>query len=429
VKGFAALRRARRATSHLDSTMQSIGVTLLLVCAVSGTSRAQLTIRLTSVPAATPAGAAIHVAGTFNQWNPVAAGYALASQPDGSYAITLPDSVRGPIQFKFTLGSWETVETTATGGDVENREFTVPSSGTATFTGSIAGWRATHASPTAARARSTASPSVRVLSDSFAMPQLGRTRRVWLYLPPDYATSRKRYPVIYMHDGQNVFDSTTSFAGEWGVDETLDSLHRRGDRGAIVVAVDHGGSHRLDEYDPWKNPEPKYGGGEGDEYVEFLVHTLKPYIDAHYRTLRGPRDTGIAGSSMGGLISLYAALEHPEVFGRAGVFSCACWIARSHILAYARSAKPRRPLPRFYFVAGALETKDGEPARDQREMVDTLIAAGFSARASIVSRIPADGKHAEWFWRREFPAAYLWLFGDTTAARRAARGRSTAGPS
>ncbi len=260
---------------------------------------------------------------------------------------------------------------------------------------------------------STASPSVSVLSDSFAIPQLGRTRRIWLYLPPDYASSAKRYPVLYMQDGQNVFDAATSFAGEWGIDETLDALQSHGDSGAIVVAIDNDGAHRLDEYNPWHAANPKYGGGEGDAYVEFLVHTLKPYIDAHYRTRPDRGNTGIAGSSMGGLISLYAALKYPEVFGRAGVFSCACWIARPQILEYARKARPLQPLPRLYFVAGGLETNDGEQAHDQELVVDSLIAAGFPVRTAIRSFVPAGGRHSEWFWRREFPAAYRWLFGDS----------------
>ena len=383
--------------------------------------RSRLSSPSLTAPASTPNGATIHVAGSFNLWNPNAPGFALTSDSGGGYAITLPDDVRGAIEFKFTLGSWETVETTETGGDVANRSFEVPAVGAATFTGSVAGWRSGASAPVAPRP-STASSSVSILSDSFAIPQLGRTRRVWLYLPPGYAASTRRYPVLYMHDGQNVFDAATSFAGEWGVDETLDSLHAKGDRGAIVVAVDNGGTHRLDEYDPWVSSNSKYGGGEGDEYVEFLVHTLKPYIDQHYRTRKDRLNTGIMGSSMGGLISLYAALKYPDVFGRAGVFSCACWIARAHVFSYARHAKPRRPLPRLYFVAGALETKDAEPARDQREMIDSLVAAGFPVGAALQSFIPADGKHAEWFWRREFPDAYRWLFNGSPP--NAARSRS-----
>jgi predicted alpha/beta superfamily hydrolase len=381
---------------------------LALAAPLAAPLDAQLTIRLTAPPD-TPRDAAVHVAGSFNGWNPGDAAYRLAPTDAGAYTITLPSAIRGAIEFKFTLGAWETVETTATGGDVPNRAFVVPATGTATFVGTVARWQ----TPGAARApkRSTRTSSVTVLSDSFAMPQLGRTRRVWLYLPPGYASSTTRYPVIYMHDGQNVFDEATGFAGEWGVDETLDSLHARGDRGAIVVAVDHGGSRRLDEYDPWVAPNRQYGGGEGDAYVEFLVRTLKPYIDAHYRTRRDASSTAIAGSSMGGLISLYAALKYPDVFGRAAVFSCACWIADPPLYAFARRARPGRTVPRLYFVSGALETATGGPGIDQRRVVDTLAAAGFR-RTAMRALVRDDGKHAEWFWRREFPAAYRWLFAD-----------------
>jgi len=196
------------------------------------------------------------------------------------------------------------------------------------------------------------------------------------------------------------------------VDETLDSIETHGGRGAIVVAVDNGGDHRMDEYDPWKNADPKLGGGEGDAYVSFLVRTLKPYIDAHYRTLRDARHTAVIGSSMGGLISLYAALERPDVFGRAGVFSCACWVAGPRILALARHTKPGPSPARFYFVSGAFETKEGQPANDQRLVVDSLVASGFRRGTAVRSVIVPDGKHAEWFWRREFPAAYAWLMAE-----------------
>lgn len=371
---------------------------------------AQLTIRLTSVPAGTPAGAAIYVAGIFSRWNPGAPAYRLAEQ-GGQYSITLPDSVRGPVEFKFTLGSWETVETNGSGGGVPNRSFTVPATGIATYTGTVAAWRD---SKTAPRRASSATASVSILSHEFAIPQLGRTRRIWLYLPPDYHTSTKTYPVLYMHDGQNVFDAATSFAGEWGVDETLDSLHALGDWGAIVVAVDHGQQRRFDEYSPWVNA--RYGGGEGDEYMDFLANTLKPYIDRHYRTRPDRLSTGIAGSSMGGLISLYAALKYPHVFGRAGVFSPAFWFAPS-IFAYARGAAPLRPGTRFYFVTGAREGETPEVyVRDHRRMIDTLAVAGFGIGADVDAFIRADGAHAEWFWRREFPAAYRWLFAGTQAA-------------
>ncbi|HET7234691.1 MAG TPA: alpha/beta hydrolase-fold protein [Longimicrobium sp.] len=289
------------------------------------------------VPAVMPADSPVYVAGSFNGWNPGDPGSRLARGADGTYAITLPESIRGGIEFKFTLGSWERVEVDSAGGSVNNRHFIIPQTGAVTWTGTVAGWQDPRKIP--AR-KSTRRPTVTVLDTAFPIPQLHRTRRVWVYLPPDYASSSKRYPVLYMHDGQNVFDDSTSGFGEWGVDETLDSLYAAGDPGIIVVAVDHGGAKRLDEYSPFINP--RHGGGEGDAYVDFLARTLKPFIDRRYRTRPGRLSTGVAGSSMGGLISLYAALKYPDVFGRAGIFSPALWFSDRNY-AYARAARP--PLP------------------------------------------------------------------------------------
>ena len=370
---------------------------------IASSASAQLTIRLTSATPV-PAERTVHIAGSFNAWNPSAT--PLIADSSGRWSLTLPTDVRGNIEFKFTLGSWATVETTALGADVANRSFTIPNSGPATLDVTVAGWHDSTSSAASAPKKSTATRSVSILSDSFAIPQLGRHRRVWIYLPLGYAKGTRRYPVLYMHDGQNVFDAAASFAGEWGVDETLDSLRAR----AIIVAVDNGGNARMSEYNPWKAANASLGGGEGDRYVDFLVTTLKPYIDRRYRTLRDPAHTGIMGSSMGGLISLYALLKRPDVFGRAGVFSCACWVARPYVYEFARQAGKPRKNERIYFVGGALETKDGEQARDQREMVDTLVAAGWRRNVDVKSVVSEDGKHSEWFWRREFPAAFLWLF-------------------
>lgn len=248
--------------------------------------------------------------------------------------------------------------------------------------------------------------TVKVL-EGLHSPQLDNERDILVYLPPSYAAGNRRYPVVYMHDGQNLFDAATGYAGEWGVDETLDSLHAAGDWGAIIVGVDNGLERRLDEYSPWRNPQ--YSGGEGDEYVDFLAKTLKPWIDARYRTSPGAMNTGVAGSSMGGLISLYAALKYPEVFGLAAVFSPALWFADS-IYTYARAARAG-PDQRFYFVTGAMEGDNpAQYVHGQRAMIDSLAAAGFRVGWQVDSLIVADGRHAEWFWRREFPAAYLWLF-------------------
>jgi predicted alpha/beta superfamily hydrolase len=410
------LRRAVRAAGVAAALSFVVGV-------VPGA--AQLTLRVT-VPAGTPADS-VFVAGSFNGWNPGNPAYRLAANVEGEMEITLPADVRGPIEFKFARGSWERVEVDGAGGGVSNRRFTIPAGGAATWRGTIGGWQDPAKIPPR---RHTATASVTVLDTAFAIPQLGRARRVWVYLPPGYATSGRRYPVLYLHDGQNVFDAATSGFGEWGVDETLDSLHARGGPDAIVVAVDHGGTRRMDEYSPWRNA--RYGGGEGDAYVDFLVHTLKPYVDRHYRTQPNRASTGIAGSSMGGLISLYAGLKYPEVFGRVGVFSPALWFAPS-IFAYAhRPRTPARAGQRFYFVTGAHEGDTPEVyVADQRRMIDSLSAAGFVVGTQVDSAVRADGTHAEWFWRREFPLAFRWLFAParTYAAPPARPRRATSHPS
>ncbi|UYZ64610.1 alpha/beta hydrolase-fold protein [Hymenobacter weizhouensis] len=379
---------------------------------LASAGQAQTTFRLTRVPAATPASATLHLAGSFNNWNPASSAHALSRSPDGTYQVTLPASVTGTLEFKFTRGAWASVETDAQHADLPNRRYTV-GSGPATVELQVANWKDLGGSGTTPCQSTALQPNVRVVSTSFQLPQLNRTRRVWVYLPNDYATApAKRYPVLYLHDGQNVFDVCTGFAGEWGVDETLSQLQQQGldATGAIVVAVDNGGPDRLNEYSPWNNPQ--YGGGQGDQYVDFLVQTLKPYIDQSYRTLTGREYTGIAGSSMGGLISVYAALKYPQVYGKVGVFSPAFWFAERPLFDYV-AQHPAHPETRFYFVSGTTESQTMVPL--MQAMRDALQKGGVPA-ANLSYQARPDGQHAEWFWKREFAAAYQWLYAPGTVA-------------
>ena len=229
----------------------------------------QLTIKVKTIPVNTPIGDKIYVAGTFNNWNPSDTAMILKKQTDGSYLIVLTPSV-GTHKFKFTRGSWTTVEGTAAGGFISDR--VLDYNGTATTAEfNIAGWEGQ------SNQNSTAAANVKIISNTFQIPQLGRTRRVWIYLSPQYQTdTTKRFPVLYMQDGQNLFDKTTSFSGEWEVDETLNRLAQQGDKGCIVVGIDNGGASRLNEYSPWINT--RYGGGEGVLYTKFMVETLKPLL-------------------------------------------------------------------------------------------------------------------------------------------------------
>ena len=241
---------------------------------------------------------------------------------------------------------------------------------------------------------------VHVIS-GFYMPQFGYSRNVWVYLPPDYTSGEKNYPVLYMQDGQNLFEDSTSFVGEWQVDETLDSLFKLGDYGCIVVAVEHGGERRLAEYMPHKHPT--YGGGEGNLYVDFLMHDLKPYIDSVYRTKREAEFTAIGGSSLGGLISYYAAMHHPDIFGKAMVLSPSFWIDSTYSSWHSKFGTPA-----CYFVAGEYED-DGDVKAKIKLLKEIWFALGDQG---FVDVYPTDGEHSEWFWAREFGPAYHWLVED-----------------
>lgn len=176
---------------------------------------------------------------------------------------------------------------------------------------------------------------VRVAPNVYS-PQLGNTRDILVYLPPSYHFSERHYPVIYMQDGQNLFDNNTSYAGEWGVDETMEFLGNQEGVEAIIVGIHNGGINRLNEYSPFH--DRRLGGGQGDHYLKFVIDSIKPQIDQEFRTLAGRRFTGIMGSSMGGLISLFAFFEYPAVFGFAGVMSPSLWFASESIFDYVNSA-------------------------------------------------------------------------------------------
>lgn len=250
----------------------------------------------------------------------------------------------------------------------------------------------------------TAGPNVQVIQTQMTIPGLNRPRTIRVYTPPGYATSGKRYPVLYMHDGQNLFDDATSYVGEWGVDEALDALAKEGIE-LIVVGIDHGGEKRMTELNAW--PNPRFGPAEGVAYTDFIVKVLKPWVDRSYRTKPHRRDTGIMGSSMGGLASHYAIYQYPLVFTKAGVFSPAYWTAEPAVSEWT-SARRLGIRSRMYFVAG------GKEGGDMTGPFDPMVArvrATARGRSSIHAEIIPEGEHNERFWRGEFPKAVRFLYG------------------
>ena len=370
-----------------------------LILLSTSMSFAQITFKVT-LPSNTPVSDFIYLTGSFNSWNPADLTYQLQfNNQSGFYQVTIPQGT-GTVECKFTRGSWATVEGNATGGYLPNRSFTF-SSGPQEVILPIASWE-----DLGTGATSTAASNVQILSNSFGIPQLSTTRKIWLYLPPDYATSTKRYPVLYMEDGQNLFDNTTSFSGEWQVDETLNTLFNQGNYGAIVIGIDNGGGERLNEYSPWVNAQ--YGGGHGDEYAAFLANTLKPYIDANYRTRPEPAMNAVIGSSMGAIISTYAACEYPNAFRKVGNLSPAYWFALSDMNAYINALSPSiLQNHRMYFVCGTNESTSMVP--DVNTVRNNLLAKGLTA-ANAFTKFDTYGVHSESYWKGEFGAVYTWLF-------------------
>jgi len=238
-------------------------------------------------------------------------------------------------------------------------------------------------------------------------PQLGTRRDVLVYLPPSYGSSGRHYPVLYMQDGQNLFDPTTAFAGEWLVDETMERVSREGLE-AIVVAIPNSGKLRADEYSPFR--DERIGGGRGDDYVSFLIDTLKPRIDAEFRTQRERAMTGIVGSSMGGLISLYALLRRPDIFGFAGAMSPSLWFARGAIFGMASAVG--RWDARLYLDTGTLEGRGH--VRQVREMVRLLRRQAIHPRRQIKYVEERGGQHNEAAWARRFEPALRWMLPKRT---------------
>ena len=372
-------------------------ITCLTIMHFRADLNAQMTIRITGIPQYfMPLLDTIFIAGDFNSWNPGDTDYIMTKDIDGNYSIELAGAEGDLIEFKFTRGDWDRTETMSGGEFLPNRIDNIANGTTKDFT--VANWQDQIGSH-------TITGNVIQLDYNFYMPQLDRYRRIWIYLPPDYFTSTNYYPVIYMNDGQNVFDYATSFAGEWDADGTVENLINNGHIPAIIVAIANGEGDRIDEYSPWTHPT--YGGGDGDLYAKFITEDLKPYIDMNYRTLPDRENTVIGGSSLGGLISYYMVLEYDETFGKAIVFSPSFWFDDSVNIFAEDFIKEFDS--KIYITSGLNEDVDMVP--DINEVLAILTEEGFTEE-EIISIVRGDGAHSEWFWKREFDEAYLWLFED-----------------
>ena len=247
----------------------------------------------------------------------------------------------------------------------------------------------------------SASANVEILAP-LAMTQLDRERTIRVYLPPEYAESDARYPVLYMHDGQNLFDDATSYAGEWGVDETLNNLAATSNLELIVIGIDNGGEKRMNELSPWPNDE--FANAEGAAYMDFIINEVKPMVDEKFRTLVGREHTAILGSSMGGLISHYAITRHSDIFSKAGIFSPSYWFS-ADVYDYTREQPPADDTRLHLLIGG----REGDAIDNVLLMEKTLLDIGHPDVNLRVDVVP-QGEHHESLWREQFGPSVTWLF-------------------
>jgi predicted alpha/beta superfamily hydrolase len=234
-------------------------------------------------------------------------------------------------------------------------------------------------------------------------PSLGRDIELTAWLPQHHVDDR--FPVLYMHDGGNLFDEPRSYSGEWGVDETMTNLADEGIH-AIVVGIANAGEERVSEYMPWE--DNLYGfDPRGVDYVEWLVGAAKPFVDATLQTVTTPEATGTMGSSLGGLISLYAFHRHPEVFSRVGAMSSASWMTAEF---WPFVQRHPRTDGKVYVDVG---TNEIEGDREQSEAYEREFAALAEFYAPFGDRLLAVSEegaiHSESAWRRRLPDALRFL--------------------
>ena len=398
-------------------SMRSVAMALVLlalvgVVAVPGDASARgamVTFRV-NVPEPAPPDASVFISGNIAALGPWDPGKVeLGKVGEGLYAITLVLPIGTELRYKFTRGTWETVERGDGFEEIPDRTLNVV--GDETVGVWIQSWR--DMSPF--RESHTVVGDLR-LHEDFHARKLGNRRAVLVYLPPGYDEDpAARYPVLYMHDGQNLFDAATSFIGvEWNVDETVSRMVEQGAIQPLIVVGIENTSARAFEYTP--APHGSRGGGGADQYADFIVNDLKPFIDANYRTLPGREHTGIMGSSLGGLVSIYTAWLHPDVFSRVGAMSTSYGWADGHILGFVES-RGTPPGLRIWLDMGTAEDRtdaDGDGVPDilmsHRRMRDILMEKEVTIPRRL-RYVEAEGAvHNERAWAARLPRALTFLF-------------------
>jgi predicted alpha/beta superfamily hydrolase len=239
---------------------------------------------------------------------------------------------------------------------------------------------------------------------------LAEPRDLVVYVPPGYQQDAdRRYPVLYLHDGQNLFEGATAFVPgqDWRVSDTADELIEAGViEPLVIVGIYNTGNHRIDEYTPTRDRRQRAGGDAG-LYGRMLTEELKPFIDREYRTLPDPANTGLGGSSLGGLVTLHLGLQHPDTFGKLAVLSPSVWWDNRVILKVVRMTDPK---PRLTMWLDIGTGEGGKTLRDARELRDELVKAGWVLGSDLVYAEIPDAAHNEAAWAARVGPFLHFLF-------------------
>jgi predicted alpha/beta superfamily hydrolase len=353
-----------------------------------------LTIQLSTVQAVDKP---IFIAGNFNNWKTNDPAFQLQKTGSYTYRYHFPDKANLPdtLEYKYSLGSWDYVELNKYGEAVDNRVLKVAER--EDIQDHVPLWLLNGKNYDDALR-----PIPHIISQEFEIPQLIKTRRISALIPHDYYKTDKRYPVLYLQDGQNLFDDYAPY-GNWAVDKKMALMAARGIGDFIVIAIDHAKEDRIEEFTPSYNT--RLGVGDGKKYIRFLADTLKPYIDKHFRTLPDRMNTGIGGSSMGALISIYAGLIYPEVYSKLLIFSPSLWVTPNMHFHYMNLY--HNESMKVYLYGGEGESDTMVPSLRRFKQA---LEAKASAPVSFKISIDPHGKHNEERWGKEFPKAIEWLF-------------------
>lgn len=343
----------------------------------------------------------VYIAGNFNGWNPRDPKFQLQLNST-HYSIEIDDTdLPEKIEYKFTKGGWENVELDRHGNITPNRKTEKKAQ---TTKDKVEKWRLNWAP-----FKKEYFPIVELVDEDFYIPQLDRYRRVWALLPYNYYSTDQYYPVLYLQDAQNLFNEGSEF-GNWEIDKKLSLLAEYGRGDVIIVAVDHGQEERIKEFIFDNDKVAK--GSEGKKYIRFVTDTLKPFIDATYRTKKEREFTGIGGSSLGGLVSIYSGFLYPEVYSKLLIFSPSLWVEPNNNFPMLSFRKPFKT--KVYLYGG--EQEGSKMVKRIRKFERSLRQweknqlFDFEIRTSI----NPDGTHNEFYWSQEFPRAVEWLYYDNT---------------